>query len=81
MDHHDDFDTEGYLPQQEDLLKSKDLCDAILNVTGAVIVVLDPFGRIVRFNQTAQEITGYSFAELQNQPIWDWLIPPDSGDL
>ena len=77
MDDQDDLETEGYLPQQEDLLNSKDLCDAILNVTGAAIVVLDPFGRIVRFNQTAQEITGYSFAELQNQPIWDWLVPPE----
>jgi PAS domain S-box-containing protein len=66
--------------QQENLRQAKELSDAILELTGAAVVVLDPLGRIVRFNQTAQEVTGYSFAELRDQPIWDWLIPPERLD-
>lgn len=51
--------------------------DTVLHSASDVIVVLDLNGRIVRFNRTAEEITGYSSSELLGQLIWDWLIPVD----
>lgn len=60
---------------KNDLQDSKEFADALLDVLGSVVVVLDHNGRIIRFNQAAQELTGYSFSELAGEPIWDWLIP------
>jgi PAS domain S-box-containing protein len=38
--------------------------DALLNVTDAIIVVLDKDGRFVRFNRAAEALTGYSAEEV-----------------
>ncbi|MDD5296142.1 MAG: PAS domain S-box protein [Rhodocyclaceae bacterium] len=63
--------------RERELSSAKDFAETVLSTSGAVIVVLDREGRIVRFNQAAEEITGFTFAELANQPIWDWLIPAE----
>ena len=51
--------------------------DTVLNAASDVVVVLDMYGRIVRFNRTAEELTGYKSNELLGQFIWKWLIPDD----
>lgn len=43
-------------------------------------MVLDRHGRIVRFNQTCQQMTGRRFAEVRGQPFWDCLLPLESVD-
>ena len=59
------------------LQQEHDFTNAILNSTGALVVVSDCQGRIVQFNQTCQRVTGYSLAEVQGQKIWDCLVPSD----
>ena len=51
--------------------------DAVVEAAGDVIVVLDRAGCIVRFNRAAEGLTGYRFQQLENHPIWDYLIPPE----
>ena len=53
------------------------LIEAVVENAGNVIVVLDNQGRIVRFNKSAEAITGYRFEELEGKAIWDYLIPPE----
>ncbi|MGL4884407.1 MAG: PAS domain S-box protein, partial [Waterburya sp.] len=48
---------------------------ALINTVGALVAVLDRQGAIVSFNHTCEQITGYSFKEIQGQQIWDFLIP------
>ncbi len=48
--------------------------DDLLDVLGALVVVLDPQGRIVRFNQACEELTGFRETEVTGKPIWDVLI-------
>ena len=55
----------------------RNFTDTVLNAANDVVVVLDVFGRIVRFNRTAEELTGYKSKELLGQLIWRWLIPDD----
>lgn len=55
------------------LEQEKNLISAILDVASALIVVLDKQGKIVSFNQTCQEITGYSFDEVKNRVVWDFV--------
>ena len=59
------------------LWREREFISAVLDTAGACVVVLDRQGRIVRFNQAAERISGYSFAEVQGKPIWDLLIPPE----
>jgi PAS domain-containing protein len=38
---------------------------AILDTAGALVVVLDPKGRIVRFNHACEDATGYTLEEVR----------------
>lgn len=60
-----------------ELIGQRDFTDAILEIAGNVIVVLDQDGRFVRFNRAAETLTGFSREEILGQHIWDWLIPED----
>ncbi|KST68157.1 CBS domain-containing protein [Mastigocoleus testarum] len=55
------------------LQQEKNLISAILDVAAALIVVLDREGNIIHFNQTCETITGYSFAEIRNKQVWDFI--------
>jgi PAS domain S-box-containing protein len=58
----------------EILEQERDFIAATLNTIGAIVIVLDPQGRTVRFNRTAEQVTGYSFEEIGNKPFWDFLL-------
>ncbi|GAB4523491.1 MAG: hypothetical protein Tsb0014_01080 [Pleurocapsa sp.] len=58
------------------LKQERDFTSAILDTVGALVAVLDREGKIVKFNHTCEQITGYSFAEVKNKSIWDFLILP-----
>jgi len=62
---------------EEALSKERDLMAALLNTVGALVIVLDREGRIVRFNHACEKLTGYSFAEVQGKCFWDWLVPAE----
>jgi len=49
----------------------------VLDTVGALVVVLDPAGHIVRFNRACEVLTGFRFDELRGQPIWNYVIPPE----
>jgi PAS domain S-box-containing protein len=58
------------------LQRERDFSEAVINTVGALIAVLDREGAIVSFNRTCEQITGYCFAEVKGQQIWDFLILP-----
>ena len=62
---------EGALHQERNLLSG------ILDTVGALVVVLDREGRIIRFNRACEELTGYASDEAQGQPIWEMFLAPD----
>jgi PAS domain S-box-containing protein len=62
---------------EESLLREKDFVTALFDTIGALVLVLDPQGRIVRLNQAFEDITGYTLAELQGQHFWDYLVIPE----
>jgi two-component system sensor kinase FixL len=47
---------------------------AILASSGALIIVLDRQGRIVRFNRACEEISGYAWEEVKYEHVWDLFI-------
>ncbi|MGY2897062.1 putative bifunctional diguanylate cyclase/phosphodiesterase [Deinococcus sp. UYEF24] len=53
------------------------LDQAILNTTANLIVVLDTAGRVVRFNAACQRLTGRSWAEVEGQVLWPFVLPAE----
>src|SRR5579862_8820961 len=62
---------EGALHQERNLLS------AILDTVGALVVVLDREGRIIRFNRACEQLTGYAFSDAQGKPLWDLFVVPE----
>jgi two-component system sensor histidine kinase VicK len=48
---------------------------AVLDTVGALVVVFDTAGRIVRFNRACETASGYDFPTLVGRYAWDKLIP------
>lgn len=51
-----------------------DLNAAIVETVSNLVVVLDSQGKIIRFNQASEAVTGYSFREVQNQIFWEIFL-------
>ncbi len=49
------------------LQSERDFVSVVLDTISALVVVLDPCAKILRFNHAATQITGYSFEEVKEQ--------------
>lgn len=65
---------------EEALKKERDFVSAILDTSGALVVVLDQEGKIIRFNNACERTTGYSFNEVKDGHIWDFFLTPEELD-
>ena len=63
-----------------DAVAERDLSANLLDMSGALIVILDPTGRIIAFNRVCQELSGYPLREAEGRTLWDFLIPPEEVD-
>jgi PAS domain S-box-containing protein len=61
----------------DELTKERDFISAVLSTAGALVVVLDREGRIVRFNEACERATGYSFEEMRGRRFWEELLIPE----
>lgn len=62
---------------EESLLREKDFITALFETVAALVLVLDPQGRIVRLNQAFEATTGYTLPELKGKHFWDYLVIPE----
>ncbi|MBI5041307.1 MAG: PAS domain S-box protein [Gammaproteobacteria bacterium] len=58
------------------LRTERDFVSAVLDTECGLVIVLDPEGRIVRFNRACETATGYYAHELIGRLIWDTLMLP-----
>jgi PAS domain S-box-containing protein len=66
--------TENYLEQE------RDFTSAVLDTVGSLVIVLNPDGRIVRFNRNCEVTTGYTFDEVRHKCFWDIFLLPEEKD-
>lgn len=59
----------------QDLQEERNFISTLLETIGALVIVLDSDGRIVRFNKACEQVTGFTHEELKGNHIWDVLIP------
>lgn len=62
------------------LSQERDFTGAILDTVGALVVVLDPQGKIIRFNRACEQTTGYSFGEVKDKYFWELFPTPTDAD-
>src|SRR5204862_7705717 len=71
-------DLAGQLERSQRVLRGeRDFVDAVLDVAGSLVLVLDREGRIVRFNRACEATTGYRFAEVEGVAFWDLFLAPE----
>ncbi len=61
---------------EETLRKERDFSSAILDTVGAIVVVLDPQGRLVRCNRYCEQVMGYLETEIKGRYVWDTFLEP-----
>lgn len=57
--------------------RDRDFAEGLIDTAQAIVIVLDPEGRILRINRFMEELSGYAQAELQNAD-WFALFPPEA---
>lgn len=62
---------------EEALSKEHDFISAVLDTAASLVVVLDPDGRIVRFNHACERVSGYTAGETIGKYLWDFLLIPE----
>jgi diguanylate cyclase (GGDEF)-like protein/PAS domain S-box-containing protein len=62
------------------LVQAESLANAVIDNAGALVVVLNSEGRIERFNQRCELLSGYTVEEVYGQFPWDTVIPPEDAD-
>ncbi len=73
------FDITDLKQTEEALEEERNVVTAILDTVGALVIVLDPVGRIIRFNRACERSTGCTFAQASGKHVWDLFIPPEEA--
>src|SRR5262249_2097801 len=60
---------------EETLREERDFHTTVLETADALIFVLDPGGRIVRFNGKCTALSGYREEEVRGRVFWEFLLP------
>ena len=65
---------------QSELQNERDFISAVLETSGALIVVIDRDMRVIRFNRAAEMLTGYRAAEIAGKRIDDVFLTEHERD-
>jgi diguanylate cyclase (GGDEF)-like protein/PAS domain S-box-containing protein len=63
------------------IAQERDFSDAILDTAGALVVVLDPQGRILRCNRACEEMTARTAEEVQGKFFWELFSLPGEAEV
>ena len=73
------FDITDLKRTEEALEKERNVVTAMLDTVGALVVVMDTDGRIVRFNRACERSTGKTPADVTGRYLWDLFIPEEDA--
>lgn len=61
------------------LKKERNFVSAVLNTVDALVMVLNPQGRILRFNRACEQTTGYTVEEVRSKYFWNLFLASDEA--
>jgi len=70
---------QGQRREGDRLRRDPALLSAVLDGSGAPILVLDARGRIVLFNKVCEALSGYRSDEMRGKSLWEVLMPADEA--
>ncbi len=59
---------------EQALREERDFTRAVLETASALVVVLDPDGRVVHFNQACERLTGFHLSDVRGRVLWDLVL-------
>ncbi|WP_197480204.1 PAS domain S-box protein, partial [Anabaena sp. 4-3] len=65
---------------EQTLKQERNFISKLLNTADVLVLVLNLEGRIVRFNQACEILTGYSFDEVRDRYFWDVFLFPEERE-
>ena len=74
------FDITDLKQTEQELQEERNVVSAILDTVGALVVVLDHEGRIVRLNRVCEQMTGKTFEQAKGKNIWDLFLVPQEKE-
>ncbi|MHC5050234.1 MAG: PAS domain S-box protein [Planctomycetota bacterium] len=57
------------------LREQRDFAEGLIETAQAIVLVLDPAGRVVRFNKYMEELSGYALEEVKGKEWFDVFLP------
>jgi PAS domain S-box-containing protein len=66
------------LRAEGEIERQRVFADSLLDMVASLVIVVDPRGRVVRFNRACEQTSGWTEAELRGRAFWDTLRPPES---
>lgn len=69
-------DVSARMEMEEALRRERDFAQRLVDTAPVVVLVLDPEGRIVRFNPWMEGISGHRLEEVQGQDWFSVFVPP-----
>jgi len=73
------FDVTDLKRAEDALQEERNFAAALLDTLGALVIVLDGDGRIIRFNRACEITTGYAFEEVKGLRLSELLANRDGG--
>ena len=63
------------------LTEERQFAQKVMETLDSIVLVMSPTGRIIRVNRAFELITGFTVAEVQDRPIWNFLLAHDEVPL
>lgn len=66
---------------EKTLAEEQSFAMGMLQVVGALVLVLNGEGRAVRINRVCEQMTGFTLADLNERPLWNVFATPAEAEL
>jgi len=66
------------LRAEREIERQRVFADSLLDMVASLVIVVDPQGRIVRFNRACEQTSGWTEAELRGRAFWEALRPVET---
>jgi PAS domain S-box-containing protein len=66
------------LRAEREIERQRVFADSLLDMVASLVIVVDPQGRVVRFNRACEQTSGWSEAELRGRTFWEALRPAET---
>jgi PAS domain S-box-containing protein len=64
------------LEAERELRRQRHFAESLLDMVASLVIVVDPQGRIVRFNRACEATSGWTEDEVRGRRFWEVLRPP-----